>query len=162
MIRSIPAAAALAVAALLLAAGCAVTAPADPAAGRAADAAPRASSSDRTLENTYWKLVELGGAKALAFEREREAHVILQREPGRVVGSGGCNRLTGTYVLDGASLTFSRVAATMMACAQGMEQERAFLDALGAARIWRVAGDALELADASGAVLARFVAVDLE
>jgi heat shock protein HslJ len=75
-----------------------------------------------------------------------------------VSGSGGCNRLTGTYTLEGDGLAFSQMAGTRMVCLGGMEQEQAFYDALGRAATWRVEGEQLELSDASGNVIARFEA----
>jgi len=44
----------------------------------------------------------------------------------------------------------------MMACLQGMETEKAFLDALRRAKHWKVTGERLELSDDSGRVVASF------
>ena len=44
----------------------------------------------------------------------------------------------------------------MMACPQGMEQERAFLDALSAVARWRVDGQRLDLLDERGGTIAQF------
>jgi copper homeostasis protein (lipoprotein) len=118
-----------------------------------------AASSAASLENTYWKLIALRGTPVAMSDRQREPHLILQPEQHRVTGSGGCNRLAGGYTLAGDRLTFGRAAGTMMACADGMEQERAFLDALAAAARWRIDGQRLELLDSRGEVLARFEAV---
>jgi len=49
-------------------------------------------------------------------------------EDGSVSGSGGCNRLNGSWELAGDDLTFGPFAATMMMCiGDRMEQESAFL-----------------------------------
>ena len=74
----------------------------------------------------YWKLVELNGRPVPALERE--PHFILKAEGGRVNGFGGCNSFTGTYELNEAAsrIRFGKLAATMMACASGMEVEEAF------------------------------------
>lgn len=125
---------------------------------RTQDASPK---PDRTLVNTYWKLVELHGAPVEVAPNQREPHLILQLQGDRLVGSGGCNRLNGTYTLNGDFVGFGGVAATRMACAAGMEQEQAFLRALGEARSWRVRGDDLVLFDGANATILRFVAVDL-
>ena len=109
------------------------------------------------LENTHWKLVELRGAPLVAANRE--PFLILQAEPHRITGSGGCNHITGGYTLAGDRLTFHRTAGTMMACAGGMAQERAFLEALAAVARWRVDGRRLELVDSRATVLLRFEAV---
>ena len=113
-------------------------------------------SNMATLENTYWKLVSLGGGPVEVAEKQSEPHIILQAEQRRVVGSGGCNRLTGSYTLEGERLAFGPMAGTMMMCPQGMAQERAFLDALALVARWRVVGERLELFDAGGASLAQF------
>ena len=76
---------------------------------------------------------------------------------GSAHGTGGCNRFRGGWRMAGTEgLSLGPLASTMMACAgaQG-EQERRFLDALGAMRQWRIEGAALVLLDGSGTVLLR-------
>jgi len=114
------------------------------------------SVSDAKLENTYWKLTAFGTAAVVVADNQREPHLILHPDDKRVSGSGGCNRLAGTYTVEGNRLTFSRMAGTMMACPSGMEQERSFHDALGRAATWRIDGERLELSDATGKVIAQF------
>ena len=114
------------------------------------------SVSDAKLENTYWKLTAFGTAAVVVADNQREPHFILHPDDKRVSGSGGCNRLAGTYTVEGNRLTFSRMAGTMMACPSGMEQERSFHDALGRAATWRIDGERLELSDATGKVIAQF------
>jgi putative lipoprotein len=114
---------------------------------------------DEPLENTYWKLTELGGAPVALAERQREPHFTLHRADRRVGGSGGCNGFAGEYELQGEGLTFGRMASTMMACPAGMETETEFLAALQQASRARIEGQQLTLLDAAGSVLARFEAV---
>jgi putative lipoprotein len=123
-------------------------------------AAP-AQTSEAPLENTYWKLTDLGGGPVTAASQQQEAHFILHPADKRVSGSGGCNRFTGGYELQGDRLVFKQMAGTMMACADGMETEKAFLGALTKVMRARTRRQQLELLDASGAVLARFEAVHL-
>lgn len=118
-----------------------------------------AASDSVPLENTTWKLVALRGQAVTAADPMRQPHLVLQPEQHRVGGSGGCNRITGGYTLAGDRLTFGRTAATMMACAEGMAQERAFLDALSTVARWRIEGQRLALSDARGDVVLRFDAV---
>lgn len=106
------------------------------------------------LENTYWKLTQLGGAPVTGTQNE--PHLVLDPATRRVTSSGGCNRLTGGYQLDGERLKLTQTVGTMMACMKGMETEKAFLKALGQVSGWRITGQQLELLDASGSVLARF------
>ena len=114
------------------------------------------------LQNTYWKLVRLWDEPVLVVENQREPHIILRTDGQRVAGSGGCNGLLGSYRIEGSRIEFGKLAVTLMACPAGMEQEQAFLGALGEAVGWRVLGSHLELFDAGGARLARLEAVHLK
>jgi len=88
----------------------------------------------------------------------RELYLILQPASHRVNGFSGCNRLTGGYTLDGNRLTLSQTAGTLMACPNGMDTERAFLDALRQVNTVKVTRQHLDAFDASGKFLARFEA----
>jgi copper homeostasis protein (lipoprotein) len=112
------------------------------------------------LLNTYWKLVELGDKKVTTREGRREAHLILSAAEGRAHGNAGCNNYFGQYRLDGEELGFSAMGSTMMACPDGMDTERAFLDALGKADRFAIKGQFLELYHGEER-LARFEAVYL-
>src|SRR5262245_34187464 len=74
-----------------------------------------AQPSTASLENTYWKLTELGGKSIGVARRAQEPHFILHPDTRRVSGAGGCNRFIGSYRLDGDRLTFGQTAGTMMA-----------------------------------------------
>jgi putative lipoprotein len=125
-------------------------------------AAAPATGSDAPLRETYWKLVQLGEKPVTASDQQREANLIFHTDQNRVTGSGGCNRLTGSYTLEGHTLRFGGVASTRMACMQGMETETAFLAALQEVSTWRTTGQQLDLYDAGGKLLARFTAVALK
>jgi heat shock protein HslJ len=112
-------------------------------------------AAGRPLEKTYWKATLVGTTAVAAADPKREPHLVL--EPGgKVAGSDGCNRLAGSYELTGETITFGRMAGTMMACPDSGETDHAFRQALENARRWKITGDGLELFDASGARLARF------
>jgi heat shock protein HslJ len=64
-----------------------------------------------------------------------------------------------TYVRTGVdAIAFSRFAGTMMACADGMESESAFLKAMSRAKAWNVLESIVELYDEAGTLVARFEA----
>ena len=107
------------------------------------------------LEDTYWKLTHLGTTAVIVADRQREPHLVLRSQDRRLGGSGGCNRLLGSYELDGDTLTFGQMAATKMACGQGMDTETSFLEVLTQVKTWKIVGEHLELFDASGHLLAR-------
>lgn len=120
-----------------------------------------AHANDVGLRNTYWKLIRLGESPVQVGEGQSEPHLILAEGNTQVSGSGGCNRFTGGFTLEGDKLRFSRMASTMMACVDGMEQEGRFLADLAKVTRYRIAGDRLELLDDSGAAVMRFTAVAL-
>lgn len=108
----------------------------------------------------YWKLVELRGHPVAPTTNE--AHIILKTGDHRVTGSGGCNRIMGHYELnDPERIRFSQMAATRMACLDGMELEQDFLRVLESADSYHLDGDRLVLIRARMAPLARFEAVYL-
>lgn len=120
-----------------------------------------AEPSPADLVNTYWKLVEIGGTPVVVADNRHEAHLILQRDDHRLVGSTGCNRLVGSYEVAADRLTFSPAATTMMLCTDDlMRQERAVTEALAATTAYRIVGQVLELLDGS-TVLARLQAQHL-
>jgi copper homeostasis protein (lipoprotein) len=110
------------------------------------------------LENTYWKLTRLGDAPVTVASQQREPHFILNAETRRVGGSGGCNRLVGSYEVHGDRLTFGQMAGTMMACPEGNDTEQAFLETLRHVHTWKIVRQHLELFDAAGTLVARFEA----
>jgi heat shock protein HslJ len=81
---------------------------------------------------------------------------------GRLTGSGGCNSYRATYTRDGDAIEISSPASTRMACAEPagvMEQESAYLDALGRAVRSRLDGDTLQLLAPDDTVLVTFAHV---
>ena len=110
-----------------------------------------------SLENTFWKLVVIGDAPAVALPASREAGFTLH-PGGRLSGSGGCNRLLGKYELGADTLRLFPSGMTMMACVdESMQQEGDFLSALKMTTGYRITGDTLELRGGDR-VLARFMA----
>ena len=98
----------------------------------AACASPASQTGGGDLTGSVWGLTELTGKPLVAgtgISAEFSAD-------GKVSGSAGCNRYSGTYTISGNSITFSSpMAATMMMCdAAVMEQEAAYLKALGEAK----------------------------
>ena len=101
--------------------------------------------------------IELAGKPLPAQDPKREAHLQFQ-SGGRVSGSDGCNRITGTYELNGDRVAFRQMAATQMACLNEDDVERQFRNALQNATRLTVAGDRLELFEPTGTRLAAFTA----
>jgi heat shock protein HslJ/poly(3-hydroxybutyrate) depolymerase len=110
-----------------------------------------------SLENTYWKLIRLDD-KAVIAKSPKEPHLLLDSKARRVSGSGGCNNLAGSYELNGDQLILRQAAGTMMACLEGMEAEKQFLEALKQVSRWKVTAGQLLLSDAAGKAVAAFEA----
>ncbi|HKE96581.1 MAG TPA: META domain-containing protein [Povalibacter sp.] len=117
-----------------------------PAQPSASDTASTAASAG--IEDIEWHLTRLGSAPAVVGDPQNPPRLTLQSSDKLVTGSGGCNRMTGPYTLDGNKLTFGQIAGTMMMCIAGMEQEHEFHLALAKVTSWRMNGAALELLDA--------------
>lgn len=112
------------------------------------------------LENTYWRLTRLGSTSVPAPAgrgTRNEAGLIFSTEPRTVSGATGCNRLSGSYKLDGASISFG-TAGTMMACPGTTQLETTFRNALRDARSYRILGRVLDLFNEKGESLARLEA----
>lgn len=115
--------------------------------------APSDTTSAASLENTYWKVMRIRGAPVTVVENQREPHLLLHPNDGRVTGHGGCNSLTGSYETTADRITFGQMAATMMACMNGMEQEQALHKALRDVTRWEISGEQLRLFDSQGAAV---------
>jgi putative lipoprotein len=108
-----------------------------------------------SLEDTYWKLVDVGGQPARAQPGEREAHLLLL--DGLASGSSGCNKLMGRYIVGTRNqLTLGPMASTRIACSpELMAQESALHTAFSRTGSYHIDGNTLELRDGDS-VLARF------
>jgi len=110
------------------------------------------------LQETYWKLTRIDDKPVIVAEKQREPSLVFRSQQSRVTGFGGCNNLTGAYKLSGDQLIIGPIAATRMACLQGMDTEGALFKALESVRGWKILGQHLELYDAAGSLVARFEA----
>lgn len=122
---------------------------------------PSEETANASLENTDWKLILLGDS-AVNVAPKKEPHFVLNSTTKKVSGFGGCNQLVGNYTLDGDHLSFRQIAGTMMACLEGMEIEKAFLQVLPQVNSWKINGQRLDLLDASGRRIAGFEASNMK
>jgi len=112
-----------------------------------------AIAGEGAIEDVEWRLLRLADGPVAIARGAGAPSLLLESASRRATGSGGCNRFTGPYERDGASLRFGALAATKMAC-DGMEVETAYFGTLERTRSWRRDGDRLELLDERGALLA--------
>ena len=111
------------------------------------------TSPDEPIEGPVWRLVQLGDEP---IAPGGDAQLQFDRNSGRVSGSGGCNRVTGSFTRAGVSLKLGQMAATRMACADPVRgaNEAQFLSALQNTASYRLAPGRLALLDASGRTVA--------
>lgn len=102
-----------------------------------------------TLERVEWSLVSIDGAPLVDG-----TDVTIAFDGEGVAGSAGCNRYSGSYTLDGDTITFGPFVTTRMACPQPiMQQESAFLTALEGAANVTIANGQLTIVTANGVTL---------
>ncbi len=99
------------------------------------------------LPGTRWQLVSYGAPDDRISVIKDSTIVLEFGEDGRAGGSSGCNRYGGSYILQGATITFGELFSTRMACADSavMAQEQAYLAALRAATGYTYTGDWLTI-----------------
>ena len=115
-----------------------------------------------SLTGTYWQVTGYnngkGGFTSLLAGTQVSA---VFGEDGSLSGSAGCNTYNATYQLDGDKITIGPAATTRMFCGEPagvMEQETAYLQALGKAASYQIQGDVLTLLDGEGTRLVEYQA----
>ena len=111
-------------------------------------------SLDEPIEGPVWRLAQLGGEPVATGG---DAQIQFDRYSGRVSGSGGCNRVSGSFTRSGITLRIGQLASTRMACADPARgaNEAQFISALQTTASYRLAGPGqLALLDASGRTVA--------
>ena len=121
-------------------------------------ASPVQAKSDCELLGTYWRTVEIDGSPVTVESNKREPHLVFSSE-GRVSGSTGCNRTSGTFEQGADSFRFKQMITTKIGCPPPVDAlERAFLKVLGATTAAQLSGNTLELKDAANKVRMRLEA----
>ena len=115
-------------------------------------------SLDEPIEGPVWRLERLGDEPVTPSGDPRsEAQIQFDRQSGRVTGSGGCNRVSGTFERSGSSLKLRQLAATRVACADPArgDKEAQFFAALQSTTSYRLQGNSrMTLLDSGGRTLA--------
>lgn len=88
---------------------------------------------DRPLVGTEWRVDSLISGDAVSSTPGAAEATMTFQDDGRVLVNAGCNRGSGSYTLDGSTLTIGPVALTRMYCSDERgELEEAFLAVLDA------------------------------
>lgn len=108
------------------------------------------ASASPSLTGT-WKLISYGDpAGPTPAVPEVDTSVIFG-EDGTVSGNVGCNSFGGNYKLDGNSITFGPISATLMMCADPAigDQETTVLDTLSETVTYAIDGNTLTIRSAN-------------
>jgi len=114
-----------------------------------------ASDNTNTLEGKTWALESYGDPNN-PTSVIKDTQVTAKFIEGEVNGNAGCNGYFGSYKTDGKNLTFGAVASTEMYCMDPkgvMDQEYAYLQALGKAERYEVKDGKLTITCTDGQVL---------
>jgi heat shock protein HslJ len=115
-----------------------------------------APAATQSLLDTQWRLTKLGDEVIENPPGERAVHFLLQASNTGLTGFSGCNRMFGSYALDGSSLKFDGLGGTRMFCQSSMELEQKFLGMFQNVGSWKITGNSLQLFDAGGKAVATF------
>ena len=128
-----------------------------------AAAPPQAgASAQQGAGEIVWVLETLEGEPAPLGAGGKPIELQLNAAESRVAGFSGCNRYTGSFSGDGASkrgtpIKFGPMAGTLMACPEGEQTERRYLQVLGRVDAYRIDGGKLSLLEGAD-VIASFAA----
>jgi heat shock protein HslJ len=111
------------------------------------------AAAQANLPGTNWQMVSVGGTPAIA----NAAPTLSFGENSMLTGWDGCNQFTGSYTVNGSSLTIQPGASTLMACPEDiMNQATLFTKGLGETSSYKADKANMTLKNASGADLMEF------
>jgi heat shock protein HslJ len=110
------------------------------------------------LEGTDWVAIGYNTGRGSVSSLAIGSPITARFESGNLTGSSGCNMYSARYTVDGNRLIIGDLTSTRRACAAPgvMEQEAAYLAALGTVRAYRMQGTGLILQTSDGATAATF------
>jgi len=113
---------------------------------------PVPSGATAQLEGKRWTLEFYLDSQGDLVGVLPDTEITAQFDAAEIGGSAGCNRYSGSYEADGDELSIGPLASTEMYChpEEVMDQEMAYLTALGRAASYKIEDDRLEISDAGG------------
>ncbi len=121
------------------------------------------SDGDGEIEGRSWvaRGMTIDGASMPTIE---PAAPVANFVDGTVSGVAGCNNYSGSYSIDGDSITIGPLASTLMSCGDQegvVEQETAYLGLLQSAETFSVDGDTMTLSK-GGESIVEFVLIEAQ
>lgn len=112
-----------------------------------------------TLEETAWHAAGINNGRGGVVSSESVQLATAVFAAGKVSGSAGCNNYSASYEISDSQITIGPAMTTRRQCAEPegiMAQEQQFLQALTAARQYRLTAGRLELRDSNGSLQVSF------
>ncbi len=103
------------------------------------------------LVDTVWVLQSMGDPNNPTAVESGTIITAIFGQEGNLSGLSGCNNYVASYTLQDNQIKIEQAVSTLMACTQGMEQEAAYLEALGSAETYQIKGVGLEITYDGGA-----------
>ena len=100
-----------------------------------------------------WVVAKIGKEKVSV---SAEKMPWMQLSDGKVSGFSGCNRMIGSYALDGETLLFSNLGGTKMFCFDTQELEDQFMQTLAKTHYWKLKCRNLRLFDSEKKLIMTF------
>lgn len=120
---------------------------------------PVIETESATLENTNWVLVAYMNSEGVLTETLGDTEVTAKFIDDQVNGNAGCNTYFGGYHVEGENLSIGPLASTEMFCGNPlgvMDQEYAYLTALGSAATYQIFEGQLIIEDETGEPILTF------
>ena len=103
------------------------------------------------LTGSTWVLLAYGAPEQPTKVEPGTSITALFYDDGSVTGDAGCNTYAAGYTVQDGGMTITPPVSTLMMCPLGMEQETAYLTALGQAESYTITGPKLEISYDGGA-----------
>ena len=101
------------------------------------------------------------GKKVEVLKNMREPYLVFHSTSNKISGYTGCNKIMGSYKIDGNNLSIEKVATTKMMCIQVANVEIYLLKVFKSVKRFEINGEKMKLLDKDGKVLGEFRAVYL-
>jgi heat shock protein HslJ len=111
-----------------------------------------------SLGGTNWEVIGYNNGRGAVQSVKIGTRMTAVFNEDAISGSAGCNTYRGAYSVSGENIEIGPVSSTMMACEdpEVMQQEAAYLQALGKAATFNRTKTALELRDPDGALMVQY------
>lgn len=110
-----------------------------------------------SLQNKTWVLTHFGATEFKSSPTARNIPSIqFDEATKRVSGADGCNRIIGSYTIQGEHITLSQLGGTKMLCAETMNLANQYNEALEKVTGYQVYDKTLRLLDRHGNPLLQF------